>query len=301
MTSSRLRHLQGRQYCFGLVILLSGAASAGVKLPAGIVVNLELQQTLTSAYTSTDTPVYFRVKDDVRVDDHVLIRSGTLVTGRMVNAQGQQRMAQNGSFSYDVHFVPAVDGQNIRVIAGATRAGRDRSDTLATGVILWGVFGLLTHGANAWIERGAILEAQVLSDRMIDVDKPTAEAPKVIDAWHATSKGHHFDFTSAGVIELNLEKSRRLDTVRFDLQPDPANPLPGAEPLRWQVVTLDGVPLPQPIAALRADSKGVVFDSWALLQYCHEGDNVVGFRAVLPDNTSVGAQDTIPVHFAVKR
>jgi len=301
MTRSPPRHLQGRHICVALMSLLSGAASAGVKLPAGVVVNLELQQTLTSAYTVTDAPVYFRVKDDVRIDDHVLIRSGTLVTGRMVNAQGQQRMAQNGSFSYDVHFVPAVDGQNIRVIAGATRAGRDRSDTLATGVILWGVFGLLTHGANAWIERGAILEAQVLSDRMIDVDKPAAQSPQVIDAWHATSKGHHFDFTSAGVIEVNLEKSRNLDTVHFDLQPDPATPLPGAEPLRWQLVALDGAPLPQPIAALRVDAKGVVFDSWALLQYCHDGDNVVGFRAILPDNTSVGAQDTIPVHFAVKR
>jgi len=301
MTRRPLRHLQGGHYCLGLTMLVSSMAMAGVKLPGGAVVSLELQQTLSSAYTATDAPVYFRVKDDVRVDDHVLIRSGTLVTGRMVNAEGQQRMAQNGSFSYDVHFVPAVDGQNIRVIAGATRAGRDRSDTLATGVILWGVFGLLTHGANAWIERGAILDAQVLSDRMIDVDKPVPLAPQASDAWHANIKSHRFDFTSSKVIELNLEKSRKLETVRIELQPDPAAPLPGAEPLHWQLVTLDGVPLPQAIAALSVDTKGAVFDSWALLQYCHEGDNVAGFRAILADNTSVGAQDTIPVHFAAKR
>ena len=168
-------------------------------------------------------------------------------------------------------------------------------------MILWGVFGLLTHGANAWIERGAILDAQVLSDRMIDVDKPVAPAPQVSDAWHASIRSHRFEFTASKVIELNLEKSRRLDSVRFDLQPDPATPLPGAEPLHWQLVALDGAPLPQPIPALRVDAKGAVFDSWALLQYCHEGDNVAGFRAVLADNTSVGAQDTIPVHFAAKR
>lgn len=301
MTRSPLRHLQARRYCLGLAMLVSGMALAGVKLPSGAVVSLELQQTVTSAYTATDAPVYFRVKDDVRVGDHVLIRGGTLVTGRMVNAAGQQRMAQNGSFSYDVHFVPAIDGQNIRVIAGATRAGRDRSDTLATGVILWGVFGLLTHGANAWIERGAILDAQVLSDRMIDIDKPVAQALPVSDAWHANTRSHRFDFTSSKVIELNLEKSRKLNNVRFELQPDPATPLTGAEPLHWQLVTLDGAPLPQAIPALSVDAKGAVFDSWALLQYCHEGDNVVGFRAMLADNTFVGAQDTIPVHFAAKR
>jgi hypothetical protein len=301
MTRSPLRFSPLRPACLGLLMLLSGAAAAGIKLPAGAVVDLELQQTLSSAYTDTTAPVYFRVKDDVRGEDHVLIRSGTLVQGRIVNAQGQQRMAQNGSFTYDVHFVPAVDGQNIRVIAGATRAGRDRSGALTTGMILWGVFGLLTHGANAWIERGAILEAQVLSDRMIDVDKEIAPTPAPVDAWHAASKGHHFDFTAARVIELNLEKSRKLDTVRIEFLADPSTPLAGAEPLHWQLVALDGAPLPRPIDELSGGAKGAVFDSWALLQYCHEGDNVAGFRAVLPDSTAVDAQDTIAVHFAAKR
>ena len=301
MTPSSPRHFPRWKPCLALLLGCSSIAVAGVKLPAGAVVQLELQQTISSAYTSTDAPVYFRVKQDVRVGEQVLIRGGTLVTGRMVNAQGQQRMGQNGSFTYDVHFVPAIDGQNIRVIAGATRAGRDRSDALATGVILWGVFGLLTHGANAWIERGAILEAQVLSDRMIDVDKPITPPPPPADSWHATSKGHHFAFTTARVVEINLEKTRKLDTVSFDLQADAATPLPQGGPLHWQLVALDGAPLPQPIDALSAGKQGIVFDSWALLQYCHEGDNTVGFRATLPDNTSIGAADTVPVHFLVKR
>lgn len=289
------------QASWGLVLVLSGEAGAAVKLPAGTTVSLELQQNLTSAYTETNAPVYFRVEEDVSGGGHVLIRKGTLVTGRMVDEDSQRLLAQNGSVAFDVRYVPAVDGQNIRVIGTARRAHPNRAGVPVTGVILWGVFGPPIPGAYDWLQRGARVEADVLSDRMVQVDKEAPQPSTPTSAWHAQAKGHRFDFTAARVVDLNLAKSRKLDHVRFEFQPDPAMPLAGAVPLHWQAVELDGAPLPQPVDELVTDAKGIAFDSWALLQYCHEGDNVVGFRAILPDNARVDAQDTIAVHFTAKR
>jgi hypothetical protein len=287
--------LRERSCALALGLSLPALVTAAVKLPAGTVVDLELQQTITSGYTPVDRPVYFRVKDDVLAGGQVLIRRGTLVSGRMVHAQNQERMAQSGSFSYDVHFVPAVDGQNIRVIAGTTRAGRDRNGALATEVILWGVFGLLTHGANAWIERGSILEAQVLTDKQIDVEHALdAAAVPLPAAYHGVSSGHRFGFTSAKAVELNLEKSRTLGTVRFDLQPDRSVAVGDHAP--WQLTSVDGAPLPEPVGATHVDGKGAEFDAWSVLQYLRDGDNTLGFVAKLPDGALMDATDMVTFH-----
>src|SRR5712675_3219182 len=93
--------------CTALILLLTPiSTNAAVKLPAGTTVKLELQQTVSSAYTQTDAPIYFRVKEDIQCDGHVLIEHGALAIGRMIHSQDRQRMAQRGNFSYDVHFVP---------------------------------------------------------------------------------------------------------------------------------------------------------------------------------------------------
>lgn len=278
---------------------LSGAA---VKLPAGTLVQLELQQTVTSAYTPADTPVYFRVKDDVLADGHVLVRAGTLVTGRMINAQDRRMMGQSGTMAYGVRFVPAVDGQQIRVIGGTTRAGRSRDDALATEIIFWGVFGLMTHGANAWIERGAVLEVQVLSDRQVDIDKPAAAEPvAAVAAYHARVASHRFDFTHAKTVALNLEKTQKLGTVQFDLQPDPQWAGAQLDARSWRLVGVDGTPLPLPLEPVSAGPKGVAFDAWSVLQYCREGDNHLLFSLALDEGQSMDASDVIPLHLIRKK
>lgn len=284
------------------VAALPVLAGAAAKLPAGTVVRLELQHTVTSAYTPADTPVYFRVKEDVQVDGRVLVRAGALVTGRMTNAQDRRMMGQSGVLAYGVRFVPAVDGQQVRVIAGTTRAGRDRDDALATDIIFWGVFGLMTHGANAWIERGAILEAQVLSDRQIDVDKAApAETATPAPAFHAQRTGHQLDFTRAKTVELNLEKTQKLGMIRFDLQPDAALAGIPVDPAKWQLVAVDDTPLPVPLAAVAADRKGVAFEAWSVLQYCRDGDNHLHFSLDLGDGRSMDALDLIPLRLVRKK
>ncbi len=294
--------IQLRTLGVALLTALPALVGAAVKLPAGTIVQLELQQTITSAYTPADTPVYFRVKEDVQSDGHVLVRAGALVTGRMNHAQDRRMLGQSGTMAYGVRFVPAVDGQQIRVIASTTRAGRNRDDALMTGVIFWGVFGLMTHGANAWIERGAILEAQVLSDRQIDIDKPVpSETSAPAPAYHARIAGHRLDFTRAKTVELNLEKARKLGMIRFGFQPDPALSREAIAAANWQLVAVAGVPLPVPLQAASAAANEVSFDAWSVLQYCHEGDNELRFSVPVGEDRSMDATDVIALRLVRKK
>ncbi|HEX9139668.1 MAG TPA: hypothetical protein VF848_07755 [Steroidobacteraceae bacterium] len=272
--------------------------ATGIKLSAGTQIRLELQQTVSSAYTAADSTIYFRVVDDLNVADHVLVRQGTLVTGKMIRVQERQRAAQSGSFAFDVHLVPAVDGQNIRIFGSMARSGGDRDAAYATNVMLFGAFGLLTHGANAWAIRGTVLPVEVISDRIIDVDRTAADTEQRREAdFHGAVAGHKFDITSNATVKIDLEKSSRLGDVYFDLRADPALGADQLDATKWQIDSIDGAPLPAPILPIGPVGQKLKFDSWSILQYCHDGENRLRFTVALADGRIMDATDTIVVIF----
>ncbi len=285
----------------GAIVAVLGSplvVASGIKLPAGTQIRLVLQQTVSSAYTAADATVYFRVMDDLNVADHVLVRRGALVTGKMIRAQDRQRLAQSGSFAFDVHFVPAIDGQNIRIFGSLARNGRSRDDAYAANVILFGVFGLLTHGANAWANRGTVLQVEVMSDRIIDVDRTAAETEHRPEAdYHGAVTGHKFDFASNNTVKLDLEKSSKLGDVYFDLHADPALGADQLDATKWQIVSIDNAALPAPILPIGPAGQKLKFDSWSILQYCHDGENHLGFTVALADGRTMDAADTVIVKF----
>jgi hypothetical protein len=292
---------QRRWRIVGAILAVLGSplvVASGIKLPAGTQIRLELQQTVSSAYTAPDAAVYFRVKDDINIADHVLVRQGALVTGKMIRVQDRQRMAQSGSFAFAVHFVPAVDGQNIRIFGSLARSGRSRDDAYAANVMLFGAFGLLTHGANAWANRGTELQVEVMSDRIIDVDRTVADAEHRPEAdFHGAVAGHNFDFASNAAVKLDLEKGSRLGDVYFELRADPALSTDQLDATKWQIVSIDSAALPAPILPIGPLGQKLKFDSWSILQYCHDGENHLGFTVALADGRTMDAADTVVVKF----
>jgi hypothetical protein len=207
-------------------------------------------------------------------------------------------MAVSGSMSFGVRFVPAVDGQQIRVIATQSMAGRDRGDALTGWTIFWGLGGLMTHGVNAYMERGAVMEGQILSDKRIDLERAAAptEAPPPTQ-YRVDITRHRFDASTAKVLALNLEGDRKLGKAAFELRPDAGLGTAGFDSARLQLVSVDGATLPEPVPALDATGPAVRFDAWSILQYCHDGENMLGFRAELASGSSVDATDTVSVKF----
>lgn len=278
-----------------LAIALPGQ-SATIKLSGSTVVRLELQQNITSAYTEPESPVYFRVADDVLAEGAVAIRKGTLVVGKITSADARRMMGVSGRLGLDVRFVPAVDGQQIRVLGSAVRAGRSRDDAVVGWSLFWGIGGLMTHGVNAHLERGVIIEAQVLSDRRIDASVPVALPPASTAATlSAVVLSHKMPGSSSKQLRLNLEKNPLTGAVTFKFQwPDNL----AADPLAtMELLDVNGVEVPASVPGLVLKADEVAFGPWKVAQYCVDGVNALHFHGISHSGVVVDYNDSLEVRF----
>ena len=255
-------------------------STLAARLTSGTTINLELLQTISSRYSDPEPSVYFRVQRDVIADGEVVVRTGTFVKGTLANLQDRGRMARSASLSLDVPFVSAVDGQAIRVIADMTRAGRNRDDAMAAGIILFGAFGLLTRGSEVWIPAGSVLEAQVLNDRTIDTSPIGKNSPQQPSAarFHATVIREHISGLGTGAVRFKVDHPPSMGMLRIELRND-RELSPDARPLEpWQVVQVGDLELPMAVAAATGEPP-ISFPAWSVLQYCRPGPNRIVLRA----------------------
>ncbi|MCU0760128.1 MAG: hypothetical protein MUF07_13155 [Steroidobacteraceae bacterium] len=279
------------------------------RVASGTPVELELQHHVAVGYTPAGAPVWFRVVDDVRSGDDVAIRAGTPVQGRMLDLAERGRVATSGSISLGVHFVPAVDGQKLRVIAQLSRHGRDRSNALAGWTLFWGLGGLLTQGANPYLLRGTRLEAQVLTETEVDT-RPRAAAtttdaagpaPQAAAATALTVAAHQFGFTRSREPKIDLERSPKLKQVEFRMQGAAPGAAPDATLLRTLVLEqVDGKPLVEPLRPRLVTGDRVTFDTWDVLQHCRDGTSTLLFVAHGADGSRHEARYPLVARFLIR-
>ena len=276
-------------------LALPGEAST-VRLSGNTVIKLELQQNISSAYSQPDSPVYFRVVDDIVADGATLIRKGTLVTGKITSVGGRQAMAVSGTIGLDVHNVQAVDGQMIRVIASKSTVGRSRDNALVGWTIFWGIGGMLTHGVSAHIERGAIIAAEVLSDRRVDVSAPMSSPPAQAAALSSDVLSHRILDSSSRQLRLRLEKGPVTGAIKFKLHwPESlaADPLASIE-----LVSIGEMAVPEATPGQVLKDNEVAFGPWSLAQYCTNGVNTLHLRATSQSGVRINFDDSLDVNFS---
>jgi serine/threonine-protein kinase len=97
-----------------------GAAQPGkgtsVSLGDGLIVHLALVDDIPAAVVEGD-PVQFKVTEDVRVDDAVVIRKGASAAGFIVDAAKKKALVISGKITLRLDSVEAVDGQKIAIRA----------------------------------------------------------------------------------------------------------------------------------------------------------------------------------------
>jgi hypothetical protein len=262
------------------VVLPAWAADVPTRLPGGTRFTLELAHHITSGRTPAGSPVFFRVADDVIAGDRVVIRKGTVVEGRMQAIGNRGVVGTSGSINFGVRYVPAVDGQNIRVLATVANQGRSRDGAVVGWVIMWGIFGLVTKGVDAYALRGAPLEAEVLSDRDIKSEFAPQVAPE-------TSFGRTVSFVAARVgknkiqsMEFSLERATEKQPLALELPQD-------VSPASVSLVSVNGISTIKPVAALRIAGGRVEFDAWDVIKYCDHGSNDLRFEIAQADGSIV--------------
>jgi hypothetical protein len=262
-----------------------------VKLPAGMGVELELQHHVNSSYIPAGAPIYFRVAKDVVINGQVLIRAGTLVTGKMDEAQDRGMVGKSGSMKLGVHTVTAVDGTEIPIDADLSKQGRSRAGATVAWILFWGPAGLVTHGVNPYLERGTSITGSVISEMSVDPSKSAAQTDAAAGAPAAavipiTIVKEKFA-SGSSPFKFNIEKDKDLKTVSFDVQVPAQLADPESSLKSLELVAIDGVPVPAAVRVKSATSKSVTFDGWSVVQYCRSGVTDLKFRGVSPSGQVV--------------
>lgn len=270
------------------------AAEESVRLPGGTRFTLELAQHITSGRTPAGSPVFFRVAADVTANGHTLIRKGTLVEGRMQAIGDRGMAATSGSINFGVRYVPAVDGQNIRVLATVSNSGRSRDGALLGWVFMWGIFGLTTKGVDAYALRGAPLEAEVLTDRDVRVTPAVADTPPETQPTPMALLGARLGKTKVKDVTLSLERADERRPLSFDLPPSP--PLASAA-----LISVNGRAVPAPVPATITSPEKIEFDVWDVIKYCDDGDNVLRFRLQQSDGQPLDVSHGLAVKLKRKQ
>lgn len=277
-----------------LALALSGMPlqAEPVTLPAGMLVELELQHHVNSAYIHAGSPIYFRVASDVAIADQVLIRKGTLVTGKMEQANARGMVGRSGSMSLGVRDITAVDGTHVAVDADLSSQGRSRAGATVAWSLLWGVPGLITRGVNPYLERGTTLDAKVVHDVPVDPGKVAGAGDAVSSAAVAAPAapqemkitGSKFaSWSSKKPLQFDIERNKDLKTVEFQVQPPAGVADPAAALRTVELVSFDGVLVPEHMQAVSATAKSITFDGWSIVRFCKEGATTLHFAGVTPD------------------
>jgi len=142
--------------------LTASMAMAQVMIPDGTPVRVRLEENLSSATADLGQTVDFKVTQEVRIGDAIVIASGAPATGSVVNVEERRRMGRAGKLDFSIERVQMVDGNwlNVRYTPNKNRGRGNGATTGVTTGILAVVFwpaaplGLLVKGHDVEINKG---------------------------------------------------------------------------------------------------------------------------------------------------
>jgi len=120
-----------------------------VQVPEELVVKIEILNELDSATSKVGDPVDYRVVENVKIDDYIVIPEGVCGQGKVDSVEKEGRFGKQGRVVVDFGSVNGIDGTPIKLEIGEKATKENRSLQLAAGasiagVILLGPIGLIS-------------------------------------------------------------------------------------------------------------------------------------------------------------
>lgn len=250
-----------------------GSSAVKVSLQIGTQIPVTIRQTLSSALNSVGDTVCLTVDNDITVNGSVVIKKGTLVKGKVNEVLKSRPVNKPGDINFTVLYITAADGQNIpleKELYG--KNGKRRSGALAGNIFLWGVFGLLTKGADAVLPLGLGYDLTTSSTIEIMVDVPAVDNSYPVPDLNLTGE-------IMGTIPVKLKDSKINQVIHVNLAvPIETIPQLSSNTGDISIIKVADFYLPKPIEATKCNintTKGILemqFPWWSLIQYCTPGD-----------------------------
>lgn len=153
--------------CFGYS---AAVLAEKLTLKVGTPVLLRVEKSIVSKTAQVGDSVDLIVIRDVKIDDKIVISSGTLARGEISSVDREGAIGKPGQISITVKSVTAVDGQDVLLRASVTREGKNKQTTAILVGVLLCILGLfLIKGGGATVSAGSEIKAYVDFDIEIDV------------------------------------------------------------------------------------------------------------------------------------
>jgi sRNA-binding carbon storage regulator CsrA len=117
----------------------------------------------------------FKVADDLKIGDQVVITKDTIVKGTVSDAEHSGHMGKSGKLGIRVESTTAVDGQKVRLRASKGKQGDDKTGSVIALTLFVSPLFLLKHGKDAKIKPGTRIK--VFTDEETKV-KIKVQAPR---------------------------------------------------------------------------------------------------------------------------
>lgn len=124
---------------------------------------LVFDQDISSKTAAEGDPVAFVLTDDIKVGNVVVAKAGSKALGEVTRAEKSGMMGKAGELSIRLDYLKVGD---VKVKLRGTKGKEGESGTTSAVVltVLFGPIGLIKHGKNIEIKKGASLKAYVGDD-----------------------------------------------------------------------------------------------------------------------------------------
>lgn len=102
-----------------LILTTYGVLADRVTLEKHTTIPVRLTQNINGNLNSQGETVYFEVLEDIIVDNHVVVRKGTFVKGKITDAETRKSMGKAGKLTIEARSLFAVDGQRVDIVRDA--------------------------------------------------------------------------------------------------------------------------------------------------------------------------------------
>ena len=136
-------------------------------LPKGTMVRLMVLNEVNSRDHQAGHRFVLRVDEEVKAGGVALVPIGAKAWGEVVSAEGTGGAGKGGRLNARLLYLEA-NGRQIPLDGERQSTGNSSTGQVVTGVVAFGIFGLLMKGNNAKLKAGEILNGYTLEDAIFD-------------------------------------------------------------------------------------------------------------------------------------
>lgn len=136
-------------------------------LPDGTEFTVVTTEELSSKTATEGDPLTFKVEEDVKVNNQIVIAKDSLVKGTVATAKKSGFFGRGGNLGIRIESAMTVDNQKVKLRSAKGKQGDDKTGATVALVVLFGPLGFLKKGKQAIIKPGTQIKVYTDEEKKV--------------------------------------------------------------------------------------------------------------------------------------